>query len=88
MIYNDRLGDQTDQNEYDENSNIGNLSELNSELFLDDYKSVDNNNSRKTDQQMGLIQLENVNNYNIDINNLLTIILKFFYLYIHLFCSI
>lgn len=36
---------------------------MNSELFLDDYKSVDNNSTRKTtDQQMGLIQLENLVN--------------------------
>eukprot|EP00833_Pecoramyces_ruminatium_P006927 jgi/Orpsp1_1/1180959/evm.model.c7180000075257.1 len=65
MIYNDRLGgDQTDQNDYGQNSQIGNLSEMNSEIFLDEYsKSIDNNNVRKaTDQQMGLIQLENLVN--------------------------
>jgi len=59
MIYNDRLGDQTDQNEYNQSSQIGNISELNSDFFLD---SINNNSSQKSsDQQMGLIQLENVN---------------------------
>lgn len=60
MIYNDRLGDQTDQNEYNQSSQIGNISELNSDFFLD---SINNNSSQKSsDQQMGLIQLENLVN--------------------------
>jgi len=64
MIYSDRLGDQTDQNEYSHNSQNENENEsgmnLNSNFFLDDYKDVGDNKTRKSDQQLGLIQLENV----------------------------
>jgi len=63
MVYNNRLGEQTDQNNYGQNSQIDNLSEMNSELFLDGYRNAGDTTSRSlVDQQLGLIQLENLVN--------------------------